>query len=139
MDPFGANEWLVDELYDLYKQDKNKVDPHWWDFFADYSPSAASQIQSRTQESTQLSQSAAQETSTPITPAPTPAAVVPSSVSASNVHAPVPIATPAAAPKPADAEAVVLRGAAARVVTNMSRPMPKQSFFGGLLLALSPT
>jgi len=119
MDPFGANEWLVDELYDLYQQDKNKVDPHWWDFFADYTPSTASQIQSRAQESAQVSQSAVQDTSPPITQMPSPAIAVPSSSAASNVHTPVPAAIPVAVPKPADAEAVVLRGAAARVVTNM--------------------
>ena len=35
---FGANEWLVDELYQQYLRDKNSVDQAWWDFFADYHP-----------------------------------------------------------------------------------------------------
>ena len=35
---FGPNEWLVDELYEQYLQDKNSVDKAWWAFFADYSP-----------------------------------------------------------------------------------------------------
>jgi 2-oxoglutarate dehydrogenase E1 component len=35
---FGANAWLVDELYQQYLKDKNAVDPAWWDFFADYKP-----------------------------------------------------------------------------------------------------
>lgn len=35
---FGANEWLVDELYEQYLADKDSVDPAWWDFFADYRP-----------------------------------------------------------------------------------------------------
>ncbi|MCB7138080.1 multifunctional oxoglutarate decarboxylase/oxoglutarate dehydrogenase thiamine pyrophosphate-binding subunit/dihydrolipoyllysine-residue succinyltransferase subunit [Cellulosimicrobium marinum] len=35
---FGANEWLVDELYEQYLKDKNAVDPAWWDFFEDYRP-----------------------------------------------------------------------------------------------------
>jgi 2-oxoglutarate decarboxylase len=35
---FGPNEWLVDELYQQYLEDKNSVDPAWWDFFADYQP-----------------------------------------------------------------------------------------------------
>ena len=35
---FGANEWLVDELYEQYLKDKNAVDPAWWEFFADYEP-----------------------------------------------------------------------------------------------------
>jgi len=35
---FGANQWLVDELYEQYLTDKDSVDPAWWDFFADYRP-----------------------------------------------------------------------------------------------------
>ncbi|MBV9025572.1 MAG: multifunctional oxoglutarate decarboxylase/oxoglutarate dehydrogenase thiamine pyrophosphate-binding subunit/dihydrolipoyllysine-residue succinyltransferase subunit [Streptomycetaceae bacterium] len=38
---FGANEWLVDEIYQQYLQDPNAVDRAWWDFFADYKPGAA--------------------------------------------------------------------------------------------------
>ncbi|HET8766564.1 MAG TPA: hypothetical protein VFM86_04485, partial [Pedococcus sp.] len=38
MADFGPNEWLVDELYQQYLQDKNSVDKAWWDFFADYRP-----------------------------------------------------------------------------------------------------
>ena len=34
----GPNEWLVDEIYEQYKADRNSVDPAWWDFFADYQP-----------------------------------------------------------------------------------------------------
>ena len=32
-DEFGANEWLVDEMYERYKQDPDSVDKAWWDFF----------------------------------------------------------------------------------------------------------
>ncbi len=34
---FGANEWLVDEMYQQYLKDPASVDKAWWDFFADYS------------------------------------------------------------------------------------------------------
>ncbi len=30
---FGGNEWLVDELYERYKNDKNSVDTKWWSLF----------------------------------------------------------------------------------------------------------
>src|ERR1019366_165704 len=36
MAAFGPNEWLVDELYQQYLQDRNSVDEAWWEFFADY-------------------------------------------------------------------------------------------------------
>ena len=29
-DEFGANEWLVDEMYERYLVDKNSVDQSWW-------------------------------------------------------------------------------------------------------------
>ncbi|WP_291755715.1 multifunctional oxoglutarate decarboxylase/oxoglutarate dehydrogenase thiamine pyrophosphate-binding subunit/dihydrolipoyllysine-residue succinyltransferase subunit [Cellulomonas sp. 73-92] len=35
---FGANEWLVDELYEQYQQDPSSVDPAWWEFFEGYRP-----------------------------------------------------------------------------------------------------
>ena len=35
---FGANEWLVDEMYERYQQDPNSVDKAWWAFFKDYHP-----------------------------------------------------------------------------------------------------
>ncbi len=35
---FGANEWLVDEMYERYQQDPNSVDRAWWEFFKNYSP-----------------------------------------------------------------------------------------------------
>ncbi len=40
---FGANEWLVDELYEQYKEDKNSVDPAWQEFFQSYRPSGDAQ------------------------------------------------------------------------------------------------
>ena len=35
---FGANEWLVDELYEQFKVDKNSVDKSWWPILEAYQP-----------------------------------------------------------------------------------------------------
>ena len=35
---FGANEWLVEELYQRYLADPGSVDRAWWSFFTDYTP-----------------------------------------------------------------------------------------------------
>ena len=43
---FGANEWMVEELYEKYLQDKNSVDPAWWDFFADFLPPGSADVPS---------------------------------------------------------------------------------------------
>ncbi|SDQ07731.1 multifunctional oxoglutarate decarboxylase/oxoglutarate dehydrogenase thiamine pyrophosphate-binding subunit/dihydrolipoyllysine-residue succinyltransferase subunit [Quadrisphaera sp. DSM 44207] len=35
---FGANDWLVEDLYQQYLKDRESVDPAWWDYFAKHSP-----------------------------------------------------------------------------------------------------
>ncbi len=35
---FGANEWLVDEMFERYQQDPHSVDKAWWEFFKNYTP-----------------------------------------------------------------------------------------------------
>jgi 2-oxoglutarate dehydrogenase E1 component len=35
---FGANEWLVEDMYERYLRDPASVDAAWHDFFADYRP-----------------------------------------------------------------------------------------------------
>jgi 2-oxoglutarate decarboxylase len=39
---FGANEWLVDEMYERYQKDSSSVDQTWRDFFAKFGPSSQS-------------------------------------------------------------------------------------------------
>ncbi len=38
---FGANQWLVEDMYERYLADPDSVDAAWHDFFADYKPGAA--------------------------------------------------------------------------------------------------
>src|SRR6201996_5923662 len=38
---FGANQWLVDELYQGYLADPGSVDQAWWSFFSDYRSNGA--------------------------------------------------------------------------------------------------
>ena len=38
---FGANEWLVEDMYERYQADPDSVDAAWHDFFADYRPAPA--------------------------------------------------------------------------------------------------
>lgn len=35
---FGANEWLVDEMYEKYLADKDSVDKSWWPILENYQP-----------------------------------------------------------------------------------------------------
>ena len=84
---FGPNEWLVDELYEQYKNDKNSVDKAWWSLFEDYQPS----------DSGAANGSGSNGTSTPtVATAPAPPAPAPAPASAPSAPAPAPAA--AAAP-----------------------------------------
>ncbi|AEE46779.1 multifunctional oxoglutarate decarboxylase/oxoglutarate dehydrogenase thiamine pyrophosphate-binding subunit/dihydrolipoyllysine-residue succinyltransferase subunit [Cellulomonas fimi] len=85
---FGANEWLVDELYEQFKRDRNAVDPAWWDFFEGYRPDDGA---------TDASDGAPARPAG--TPATTPAPAAPTPAAAS----PAPAASPSAPARPAAA------------------------------------
>ncbi|MFG2328966.1 multifunctional oxoglutarate decarboxylase/oxoglutarate dehydrogenase thiamine pyrophosphate-binding subunit/dihydrolipoyllysine-residue succinyltransferase subunit [Streptomyces sp. NPDC048604] len=140
---FGANEWLVDEIYQQYLQDPNSVDRAWWDFFADYKPgsteaSAAPQVSPA--QATPAAPAAPAAPAPAATPAPAaavpaakpapaaPAAPAPAPAPAKPAAAPAkPAAAPSAAAKAAPAtpaadgpELITLRGPAAAVAKNMN-------------------
>ncbi len=131
---FGANEWLVESMYEQWQQDPNSVDPSWQKVFAALGNSTA------TAPSTAPTSAPVREPSAPVTPAPAaapaqaapatptqPKVVKPSETDRSEAAKTQP--TPAAVPKDPTpkpkAEATdeptmtVLRGAPARTVTNM--------------------
>jgi len=137
---FGANEWLVDELYEQYLKDKNAVDPAWWDFFEGYKPAEKADERPANGVTSAGTTSAAPAggTAQPAEPTPAPPATATGGAKAPAVPAdptaPSPVATaqPATAPyaeiaqKPsrdegpeATDDVQKLRGPAARVVTNM--------------------
>ncbi|MFE9170494.1 multifunctional oxoglutarate decarboxylase/oxoglutarate dehydrogenase thiamine pyrophosphate-binding subunit/dihydrolipoyllysine-residue succinyltransferase subunit [Streptomyces kebangsaanensis] len=138
---FGANEWLVDEIYQQYLQDPNSVDRAWWDFFADYkqgaaaAPASADTAATGTAGTTTAPQAAPAAPAAPQAPAapaaPKPAAAAPAQAPAPAAQAPAP-AKPAApkpaakakaepsAEAPAGPEFVTLRGPSAAVAKNMN-------------------
>ncbi|MEV5660788.1 multifunctional oxoglutarate decarboxylase/oxoglutarate dehydrogenase thiamine pyrophosphate-binding subunit/dihydrolipoyllysine-residue succinyltransferase subunit [Streptomyces flaveolus] len=140
---FGANEWLVDEIYQQYLQDPNSVDRAWWDFFADYKPGAAA-AQAAAGSATTTGTSAPQAAPAPQAQAPAPAAPAqpapaqapaapqPAAAPAKPAAQPAaaaPAAKPAAKPQakaepakeaPEGPELVTLRGPAAAVAKNMN-------------------
>src|SRR5271163_1516890 len=141
---FGANEWLVEELYQRYLADPGSVDRAWWSFFADYQPALAN----GTGPQPVISVARAAASAAPAAPAAPPAPPAPpqpqvaprpqpgpqqpqaAAPAQAAPVAPAPQAAPAAAPAPAPgpaapppvpgAEVSRLRGAAARTVTNMT-------------------
>ena len=102
---FGANAWLVEDMYERYLADPASVDAAWHDFFDDYRPTNVA-----VQAPPAAPKPAAAPATTPTAPTPAPAATL--------KPAAAPAAKPAPAP-PAGAGVVQLRGASARVVANM--------------------
>ena len=121
---FGANQWLVDELYEKFRSDKNSVDKAWWDFFEDYTPTDNLLLASNSEPT--IAFKTAPPTTTimpppqevvagqPHTATPQTVAPIPSPGSVRDLRPSVE-PTYTAAP----AEIVPLKGASARVVTNM--------------------
>ncbi len=113
---FGANEWLVEELYQRYLADPGSVDRAWWSFFADYHPTLPNGT---------APQSPQPQTPAPaLAPAPVPAPPAQQAPPAAPARpAPPSPAPPPPPPAPAPAEGAEvsrLRGAAARTVSNMT-------------------
>ena len=96
----GPNEWLVDEMYEQFRADPASVSESWQEFFADY----------RTNGEAPAAGAATAPAATPA-PAGAPAAPAAPAAAPAKTEAPVTAA--------ADPDGVAIKGAAARIVTNM--------------------
>ncbi|MEY4227619.1 MAG: putative 2-oxoglutarate dehydrogenase component [Actinomycetota bacterium] len=112
---FGANSWLVEEMYEQYTADPTSVSDAWREFFSDY----------RSIMSTGNGATAAPVASSPVTPAsssangaatPTAPAVTNGASASAATPAPTPAVVPSVTPEP-------IRGVGATIVTNMERSL----------------
>ena len=100
---FGANSWLVEEMYEQFRSDPASVSDAWREFFSDYRGAA---------DPTRPSVTPAQAAPTVGVPAPSPVQPV---APAPSVPAPVAVASDVA-PEP-------IRGVGAAIVTNMEKSL----------------
>ncbi|WP_375400027.1 multifunctional oxoglutarate decarboxylase/oxoglutarate dehydrogenase thiamine pyrophosphate-binding subunit/dihydrolipoyllysine-residue succinyltransferase subunit [uncultured Amnibacterium sp.] len=146
---FGANEWLVDELYEQFCHDKDSVDKSWWPVLESYHPvetdgvldpvapasAAAPAAPTATAPAAPApaAPAAAPAAPAPAAPAPAPAAPAPAASAATPAApAPKPAAAPApnaapeaAAPAPKPAQMAPAAPAATRVATGpKATPIP---------------
>ncbi|WP_175470210.1 multifunctional oxoglutarate decarboxylase/oxoglutarate dehydrogenase thiamine pyrophosphate-binding subunit/dihydrolipoyllysine-residue succinyltransferase subunit [Curtobacterium sp. MCBA15_001] len=101
---FGANEWLVDELYEQFIADKHSVDESWWPVLESYHKASGA--------------------SAPAAAAPAPASAAAPAPAQSSAAAPSAAATPApaqsSAPAPGDG-----KGAPIQARTTSKQPSPQ--------------
>jgi len=102
---FGANSWLVEEMYERFREDPASVGPTWQEFFSDFKPAGAPKADSTA------------EIVRPVAaPTPQPVATSP------GVEPPAPrvvLATEIIPDPPAEA----LRGVSAAIASNMEKSL----------------
>ncbi|MDQ1436949.1 MAG: multifunctional 2-oxoglutarate metabolism enzyme [Acidimicrobiaceae bacterium] len=106
---FGPNDWLVDEMFERFRENPSSVSESWQEFFADYKGHG-----SANGASTAKAKANAPAKTAPAKTAPTAAPTAPAPPTPSS---PAPAAPTAPAPSPEAGQPI--RGAAARIVQNM--------------------
>ena len=128
---FGANDWLVEEMYERYQADPTSVEPSWIEFFKTYNPVNAAPT-SAPKAGNPPVPPVPKATQQVLTPAPSTLAAP---VTSTPVSAPAPVAAAPVVSTPAPAQAPIkpapilitpdaatmepLRGVAGRVVASM--------------------
>ena len=122
-DEFGANEWLVEELYERFIVDKNSVDPSWWPTLEKYSAKSGFQTPAVASSVSPANEPATATDS--ITSAAPPTQPIATTTSRPAMTAPIPADAPVVAPdfSAAASEAqdvtTILKGMAKALATNM--------------------
>jgi 2-oxoglutarate decarboxylase len=116
---FGANSWLVEEMYEQYRTDPESVGESWRDFFDDYRSPSSSTARGNGDNGTTLHAGAGVTIVEPPAPPVSMPATAPEAPAAPP--APAPVAQPAQPAQPAvEAPGEPLKGAAAAIVKNMT-------------------
>ncbi len=103
---FGANSWLVEEMYEQYRADPSSVSEAWREFFSDYKSLHGNGA-----------------APAPVQAAAPAAPSVPTSDGNGAAPAPAAPAVAPAVPVQADATPEMIRGVGAAIVTNMERSL----------------
>ncbi|GGH59319.1 multifunctional oxoglutarate decarboxylase/oxoglutarate dehydrogenase thiamine pyrophosphate-binding subunit/dihydrolipoyllysine-residue succinyltransferase subunit [Rothia aerolata] len=128
---FTGNEWLVEELFEQYQQDKNSVEKKWWPIFE----KMAAEEGSSTTEAPAAAPSEKKETPAEKKPAPEPASqataktapvqdtVAPAPARKANETKMAPQPNPEKTEAPAEDKEVPLRGPAKAVASTMEESL----------------
>lgn len=119
---FGANEWLVEELYEQFKIDRNSVDKAWWPVLEAYHPAGGAASTAAAPAAAPATEAAA-----PPAPAAAPAATAPAAQAAAPAAAaPAAPAAPATASEPRPVTAPIPVIGSQPVARTTARPAAPQ-------------
>jgi 2-oxoglutarate decarboxylase len=132
---FGANEWLVDEMYERYTADKNSVDQSWWPILESYHPTVDSgQSDSGRSSAGQPDANQSGEEAAPTDPTPTTSipiqgqlggeAQIPTEVTSNSADADVATSTIASSGSPAPSAPAPGTQPIARTTSVQAKPQP---------------
>jgi len=136
---FGANDWLVEEMYERYQSDPTSVEPSWIEFFKTYKPgvttssgvtSSSAPIAGAPKGGTPPIPKSAQQTSAPVVSVPAPVAAPVASAPVVTAPAPVASAPIVTTPAPVTAPVVSVPAPAAAPVASapvVNTPTPAQA------------
>jgi 2-oxoglutarate decarboxylase len=146
---FGANEWLVDELYEQFIVDKNSVDKSWWPILENYKPTVADDSvaePSSNAETPSNAEPAEARTASATTPAAEEPAATPAEAHPATAPTPVlgtqPVArTTSVAPKPqpvpADAPITAPQPVVKDTAAEVEEPQDKATPLRGMAKSLA--
>ena len=128
---FGANAWLVDELWKQYQVDKNSVDQSWWPVLEQYAAAAGSSSEAAAPPASPAPMAAPAAVSHPVTSPITTPAQPARTTNVAPRTAPIPADAPRATPSgsnapltPAEEDRVTpLRGMARTLSKNMDQSL----------------
>ncbi|MFF2315718.1 multifunctional oxoglutarate decarboxylase/oxoglutarate dehydrogenase thiamine pyrophosphate-binding subunit/dihydrolipoyllysine-residue succinyltransferase subunit [Arthrobacter sp. NPDC058097] len=126
---FGGNEWLVDELYERYQQDKNTVDAKWWPLFESFDSGNGPSSNGVPAVTAPAANPATRELPivTPPAPAQAPVSATPAAQAPAAAPAPAPAAAPAQPAPAKKAPATVARDGAKKTEAGTgAQPIPAQ-------------
>ncbi|TDN88456.1 multifunctional oxoglutarate decarboxylase/oxoglutarate dehydrogenase thiamine pyrophosphate-binding subunit/dihydrolipoyllysine-residue succinyltransferase subunit [Microbacterium sp. BK668] len=129
---FGANEWLVEELYEQFKVDRNSVDKAWWPILETYRPAGEAAAQAPDAPPPSAAAQAPEQAAAPASesrPVTAPVPVVGAQPVARTTakpaaNQPIPAQAPAVVPSTGEAsteedQITVLRGMTKTLAANM--------------------
>ncbi|CAN5587405.1 multifunctional oxoglutarate decarboxylase/oxoglutarate dehydrogenase thiamine pyrophosphate-binding subunit/dihydrolipoyllysine-residue succinyltransferase subunit [soil metagenome] len=126
--PFGQNEWLVEEMYQKFRDDPSSVDPSWHEFLVDYNPDPVSDgpaASSNGKTATATVKPSAPPAPAPAkAPAPIPAAPAETKPAPAQASAPAKPAPPAKTPATSNGAGAAAKPAAEKASAKAAPEKP---------------